>query len=163
MEFPKRLKALRKEKKITQVKLASKLHYGYTAIANYESGRNQPNIRDLTKLANTLNVSIDYLVGNSDIKYIEEREWHTKLHTKLKENNISPNISDYILMKMIYFTVKEMQAHQKYDMDIDDFLYKILSDCQKDFNHSVFLLLQNEQYFDMVKNALLEKLQYNET
>jgi len=48
-------------------------------------------------------------------------------------------------------------------MDIDDFLYKILSDCQKDFNHSVFLLLQNEQYFDMVKNALLEKLQYNET
>lgn len=163
MEFPKRLKALRKEKKITQVKLASKLHYGYTTIANYESGRNQPNIRDLTKLANTLNVSIDYLVGNSDIKYIEEREWHTKLHTKLKENNISHNVSDYILMKMIYFTVKEMQAHQKYDMDIDDFLYKILSDCQKDFNHSVFLLLQNEQYFDMVKNALLEKLQYNET
>ena len=52
---------------------------------------------------------------------------------------------------------------EKYDMDIDDFLYKILSDCQKDFNHSVFLLLQNEQYFDMVKNALLEKLQYNET
>ena len=84
MEFPKRLKALRKEKKITQVKLASKLHYGYTTIANYESGRNQPNIRDLTKLANTLNVSIDYLVGNSDIKYIEEREWHTKLHKKLK-------------------------------------------------------------------------------
>ncbi len=100
MEFPKRLKALRKEKKITQVKLASKLHYGYTAIANYESGRNQPNIRDLTKLANTLNVSIDYLVGNSDIKYTEEREWYTKLHTKLKENNISPNVSDYILMKM---------------------------------------------------------------
>ena len=163
MEFPKRLKALRKEKKITQVKLASKLHYGYTTIANYESGRNQPNIGDLTKLANTLNVSIDYLVGNSDIKYIEEREWYTKLHTKLKENNISHNVSDYILMKMIYFTVKEMQAHQKYDMDIDDFLYKILSDCQKDFNHSVFLLLQNEQYFDMVKNALLEKLQYNET
>jgi len=71
LEFPKRLKALRKEKKITQVKLAHELHYGYTAIANYESGRNQPNIRDLTKLANTLNVSIDYLVGNSDIKYIE--------------------------------------------------------------------------------------------
>ena len=138
MEFPKRLKALRKEKKITQVKLASKLNYGYTAIANYESGRNQPNIVDLTKLANTLNVSIDYLVGNSDIKYTEEREWYTKLHTKLKENNISPNVSDYILIK-------------------------ILSDCQKDFNHSVFLLLQNEQYFDMVKNALLEKLQYNET
>ena len=102
MEFPKRLKALRKEKKITQVKLASKLHYGYTTIANYESGRNQPNIRDLTKLANTLNVSIDYLVGNSDIKYTEEREWYTKLHTKLKENNISPNVSDHIFDELAF-------------------------------------------------------------
>ncbi|MEY8320646.1 helix-turn-helix transcriptional regulator [Lachnospiraceae bacterium 46-61] len=157
------IKSIKNRKKITQVNLAHELHYGYTAIANYESGGNQPNIGDLTKLANTLNVSIDYLVGNSDIKCTEEREWYTKLHTKLKENNISPNVSDYILMKMIYFTVKEMQAHQKYDMDIDDFLYKILSDYQKDFNHSVFLLLQNEQYFDIVKNALLEKLQYNET
>jgi len=146
LEFPKRLKALRKEKKITQVKLAHELHYGYTAIANYESGRNQPNIRDLTKLANTLNVSIDYLVGNSDIKYIEEREWHTKLHTKLKENNISHNVSDYILMKMIYFTVKEMQAHQKYGMDIDDFLYNVLSECKKDFNYNSFIYGSNYFY-----------------
>ena len=44
MEFKDRLKALRKEKKLTQVKLGEMLNYGYTAIANYESGRNQPSI-----------------------------------------------------------------------------------------------------------------------
>ena len=37
MEFKDRLKALRKEKKLTQVKLGEMLNYGYTAIANYES------------------------------------------------------------------------------------------------------------------------------
>lgn len=42
-------------------------------------------------------------------------------------------------------------------MDIDDFLYNVLSECQKDFNHSVFLLLQNEQYFDVVKNVISEE------
>ena len=46
---------------------------------------------------------------------------------------------------------------EKYDMDIDDFLYNVLSECQKDFNHSVFLLLQNEQYFDVVKNVISEE------
>ncbi len=50
MEFKDRLKALRKEKKLTQVKLGEMLNYGYTAIANYESGRNQPSISDLKKL-----------------------------------------------------------------------------------------------------------------
>ena len=43
-EFKDRLKMLRKEKKLTQVKLGEMLNYGYTAIANYESGRNQPSI-----------------------------------------------------------------------------------------------------------------------
>ena len=49
-EFKDRLKMLRKEKKLTQVKLGEMLNYGYTAIANYESGRNQPAIADLKKL-----------------------------------------------------------------------------------------------------------------
>ena len=35
-EFKDRLKMLRKEKKLTQVKLGEMLNYGYTAIANYD-------------------------------------------------------------------------------------------------------------------------------
>ena len=63
------LKALRKEKKLTQVKLGEMLNYGYTAIANYESGRNQPSISDLKKIASIFNVSMDYLLGVNDIRY----------------------------------------------------------------------------------------------
>ena len=69
MEFKDRLKALRKEKRLTQVKLGEMLNYGYTAIANYESGRNQPSIPDLKKIASIFNVSMDYLLGVNDIRH----------------------------------------------------------------------------------------------
>ena len=69
MEFKDRLKALRKEKKLTQVKLGEMLNYGYTAIANYESGRNQPSIPDVKKIASIFNVSMDYLLGVNDIRH----------------------------------------------------------------------------------------------
>ena len=38
MQFKDRLRMLRKEKKMTQMRLGNLLNYGYTAIANYESG-----------------------------------------------------------------------------------------------------------------------------
>ena len=68
-EFKDRLKLLRKEKKLTQVKLGEMLNYGYTAIANYESGRNQPSIPDLKKIASIFDVSLDYLLGVNDIRH----------------------------------------------------------------------------------------------
>ena len=68
-EFKDRLKMLRKEKKLTQVKLGEMLNYGYTAIANYESGRNQPAIADLKKIASIFDVSLDYLLGVNDLRY----------------------------------------------------------------------------------------------
>lgn len=69
VEFKDRLKLLRKEKRLTQVNLAKMLNYGYTAIANYESGRNQPSIPDLKKIASIFNVSMDYLLGVNDIRH----------------------------------------------------------------------------------------------
>ncbi len=69
MEFKDRLKILRKERRLTQVKLGEMLNYGYTAIANYESGRNQPSIPDLKKIASIFNVSMDYLLGVNDIRH----------------------------------------------------------------------------------------------
>ena len=73
MEFKDRLKALRKEKKLTQSELGSMLNYGYTAISNYESGRNEPSIKDLKKIAAIFNVSMDYLLCVNDIRnpYVE--------------------------------------------------------------------------------------------
>lgn len=65
-DFPKNLKKYRKKKNYTQSDLAEFLHYGYTAIANYESGRNEPSFDDLMRLAEALEVSIDSLLGQSE-------------------------------------------------------------------------------------------------
>ena len=75
MEFHERLKLLREESGLTQKKLGEQLNYGSSAIANYESGRNQPSIPDLKKIANCFHVSMDYLLGMSEIRnpYTEEQ------------------------------------------------------------------------------------------
>ena len=67
MKFKERLRCLRKLKGVSQQQVANHLNYGYSAVSNYEGGRCEPSIADLIKLANYFGVSVDYLVGNSDI------------------------------------------------------------------------------------------------
>ena len=65
-KFPERLKELRKTRKINQQALSKHLNYGYTAVANYESGRNQPSLDTVKKIAQYFDVTVDYLIGASD-------------------------------------------------------------------------------------------------
>ncbi|HIT73585.1 MAG TPA: helix-turn-helix transcriptional regulator, partial [Candidatus Fimicola cottocaccae] len=71
MEFKERLKQLRKENNCTAYKLAKYLNYGASAISNYENGRNEPSIDVLIKISKFFDVSIDYLVGKSNVKNFE--------------------------------------------------------------------------------------------
>ena len=64
-DFAKNLKRFRKSKKLTQTELGKMLNYGSTAIANYESGRNEPSFDILIRLSEILNVSLDDLLGAS--------------------------------------------------------------------------------------------------
>ena len=61
-----RLKELRKEKGFLQSEIAKKLSKTTTCICDWERGRTQPSIEDLSKLADFFNCSIDYLVGRED-------------------------------------------------------------------------------------------------
>lgn len=68
-KFAKRLKMIRKEKNVSQVEVGKVLNYGYTAISNYESGRNEPTLTDLCRLADYFDVSADFLLGRTDERY----------------------------------------------------------------------------------------------
>lgn len=68
MEFKDRLKALREEKGIKQCDVAEELDYVTSAISNYESGRNEPCISNLKKIARYFDVSMDYLLCVNDIR-----------------------------------------------------------------------------------------------
>jgi len=66
MEFSERLKELRKQAHLTQVELASKLGIVQSSYADWERGKKKPTQENLVKIAQILNVSVDYLVGNSE-------------------------------------------------------------------------------------------------
>ena len=79
--FAERLRTLRKKNNISQIKLSKYFNYGSTAIANYESGRNEPSYDVLIKIADYFNVSIDYLLGR-------EEEPLVKRNLTIEEDNL---------------------------------------------------------------------------
>ena len=68
MEFAECLKTLRKQVKLTQGHIAEKLNISQQAYASWERGVKKPTQENLVKIAQILNVSVDYLVGNSEEK-----------------------------------------------------------------------------------------------
>lgn len=63
-----RLKELRQERKISQLKLAMDLDMNQNSISRYENQEREADYSSLIKFADYFNVSIDYLLGRTDIK-----------------------------------------------------------------------------------------------
>ena len=61
-----RLKKLRKERGISQLKLALDINTNQNTISRYETGEREPGITDLIKIADYFNVSLDYLLERTD-------------------------------------------------------------------------------------------------
>ncbi|MBQ9531960.1 MAG: helix-turn-helix transcriptional regulator [Eubacterium sp.] len=61
-----RLKELRKEKGISQLKLAMDLSVNQNTISRYENGEREADYEMLIKLADYFEVSIDYLLERTD-------------------------------------------------------------------------------------------------
>ena len=61
-----KLKELRKEKGISQLKLAMDLSVNQNTISRYETEERQADYETLIKIADYFNVSIDYLLGRTE-------------------------------------------------------------------------------------------------
>jgi transcriptional regulator with XRE-family HTH domain len=72
MEFGKRLAQIRKEKKLSQGELAKMVDIHANVLGRYERSEARPFVEMAAKLADALEVSLDYLVGNSDLKFDKE-------------------------------------------------------------------------------------------
>lgn len=66
--FPERLKALRLEAKLTQKQIAEKLEVNQPQYARWENGGRTPSKETLQKFADFFDVSVDYLLGNTNEK-----------------------------------------------------------------------------------------------
>lgn len=67
-----RLKQLRKEKGISQQRLAMDLNVNQNTVSRYETGEREADYKTLIMLADYFNVSIDYLLGRTDKKEINK-------------------------------------------------------------------------------------------
>ena len=67
-----KIKELRKEKKITQDKLAKDLKIARSTLAMYEINKSEPDQATLIKIADFFGVSVDYLLGH-DVSEDEKR------------------------------------------------------------------------------------------
>lgn len=61
-----RLKELRKQKNITQLKLAMDLGMSQNTISRYETGSHEADHATLIRLADYFHVSVDYLLERTD-------------------------------------------------------------------------------------------------
>ena len=61
-----RLKELRKQKKISQLKLALDLNMNQNTISRYETLEREADYETLIKFADYFGVTLDYLLGRSD-------------------------------------------------------------------------------------------------
>ena len=61
-----RLKEIRKNRGITQLKLAMDLNISQNSISRYETGEREADYTTLIRLADYFNVSLDYLLERTD-------------------------------------------------------------------------------------------------
>jgi transcriptional regulator with XRE-family HTH domain len=66
--FKGRLKQLRNEKNLTQKELAKYIGTTRATLASWETGRREPDFETTSKIADYFNVSVDYLLGQTDIR-----------------------------------------------------------------------------------------------
>ena len=61
-----KLKYLREQKQISQLKLAMDLNMSQNSISRYETGEREADYETLVKFADYFGVSLDYLFGRTD-------------------------------------------------------------------------------------------------
>lgn len=111
MEFSERLKELRKQAHLTQVELASKLGIVQSSYADWERGKKKPTQDNLVKIAQVLNVSVDYLVGNSEEK-ADELD-NIELLFRMNSKGLTKEEKEIFRKELIEFMEKRKQAFGK--------------------------------------------------
>lgn len=103
----KLLRKLRESKKLTQADVASALKIGRGTYTKYESGKSKPVSEMLIKIADYFSVSVDYLLGLSNIQNYNESKIETKTYYNLDVTGLPDEaikqVEEYIeLIKLKY-------------------------------------------------------------
>ena len=113
MEFSERLKNLRKQAHLTQVDVAEKLGISQPAYASWERGIKKPTQDNLVKIAQILNVSIDYLFGNSDEDIKDDELDNVELLFRINSNGLTEEEKITFKKELIEFMEERKKLFHK--------------------------------------------------
>ena len=102
-QIGERIKELRKRKHWTQDELAHLLEVAPSSVGSYERGSRQPSIENLIRMSKYFNVSLDYLLCQSD----DERT----LNSFKKED--SKDLKDFLRDQAVMFSGLEITEDDK--------------------------------------------------
>ena len=107
-----RLKQLREERKLTLRELAEKIHIDKSSLSRFENGEREPRTSVIVDIANFFNVSLDYLLGQSEIRNPE----------KIVYSETEPSLDDILQREMegveyaLFGEVRDLTDEQKEDL-----------------------------------------------
>jgi len=73
MNFGEKITFIRKQKKLSQAELGKLSKISGDIVGKYERNEMKPSIDTAKRLADALEVTLDYLVGNGDLKVLDKQ------------------------------------------------------------------------------------------
>lgn len=147
-----RLKQLRAENNLTQTNLADILGIAKTTLAAYEQGKSEPSIDTIIKLADFFNVSIDYLLGRTNIKSPNVEISYIANYLGLSEKSIA-NLANLNSKSPIQLTFIQTNNYERKPIgaldfilsqdNIEDFVISLFDYFTSYVNKNVYLYIDN--------------------
>lgn len=106
--FGERFKGLRKEKGLTQEELVEKFnklndtHFNKSTISQYENNKRKPELPILYKWANFYGVSLDFILGRSEIKSLELEDDMKAIKIAYEKMSLKDRAKMMFLLKEIF-------------------------------------------------------------
>ena len=115
--FPaERISELRDSMELSQIELSNMIHVSRSSMSAYEKGTTQPPLTVLLQLADLFHVSLDYLMGRTDIK-MDINSLEAKLKTRSGAVPIDMifrlNDMDKEVVGMLLYSYMQKQEYQK--------------------------------------------------
>ena len=109
MTISEKIVLLRKQNGFSQTDLAKLIDASREAISKYERGEATPSVEIAKKIAQSLNVSLDYLVGDSEKKTFDKNTIRI-----MEEIENLPDEEKQTLLKLINMTISYCKGKQAY-------------------------------------------------
>ena len=113
MEFKDRLKEARSRQKLSQNELANRVGVHVTNISRYERGENKPTTQVLSKLAEALEVTTDFLMSGSTDEVAESNISDKELLSLFKRVNTLSNDKKKLVKEFLGAFVLQADLQQK--------------------------------------------------